>query len=99
MFHKEVQADHSEEHEQGVRAPVLGKVDMVRHKCQGKRAGKSNEGGKLPGKKVDHGNRKGSKDQRKNTQIPFGFFKWVEEMSENKKERGMEESRVLFIEF
>ena len=72
---------------------------MVRHKSQGKGAGKGDIRRELSGKKIDHGNGKGSKDQRNDTEIPFGFCKGIEVMGENKKKGRMEEGWVLFIEF
>ena len=34
MFHQEVETAHSEEQEQGVRAAILGKADMIDHEGQ-----------------------------------------------------------------
>jgi hypothetical protein len=98
MLNKKVQADHSDEHQQGIGAPVLGEADVVGHKSQGKNARKGDGRRKLSGKNVDHRNGKDSKDQRNNTEIPFRFWKGIKLMGENIKKRRVKVCWVLFIE-
>jgi len=77
----------------------LGEADVVRHKSQREGAGKGDGRRKLPGKKVDHGDREDSRDQRNDTEIPFRFCKGIKLMGKNKKKGRVKVCRVLFIEF
>ncbi len=71
---------------------------MVRHKSQGKGTGKSDGRRKLPSKEVDHGDRKGTKNQRNDTEIPFCFCKGIKKLMGEDEEKGrMKVCRVLFI--
>jgi len=62
MFHKKVEAHHSNEHEQRIGPPILGETDVIGHEGKRKGAGKGNERRKLPCKEIDHGDGKGSED-------------------------------------
>jgi hypothetical protein len=62
VFDKKVESYHSEKHKHGIRTSVLRKADMVGHEGQREGTGKGDGRRKLSGKKVDHGNGKGSKD-------------------------------------
>jgi len=77
----------------------LGEADVVRHKSQGKGDGKGDGRRKLSGKKVDHGDGDGSKNQRNDTEILFWFCKGIKLMGEDEEKGRMKEGWVLFIEF
>ena len=72
---------------------------MIGHEGQREGAGKGDGRRKLSGKKVDHGNGNGPKDQRNDTEIPFWFCKGIKLMSEDEEKGRMKKSWVLFIEF
>ena len=72
---------------------------MIGHEGERKSAGKGNVRREGSREKVHHRYGESSEDQRNDPQISLGFFKGVEKMGEKKKERGVEESRVVFIEF
>jgi hypothetical protein len=89
MPHKEIEARHSQKHKKRVKAAILGETDMVGHEGQRESAGEGDERRKLSCKEIDHGDGKGSKDQRDDPEIPFWFGEWIELMSEYEKERRM----------
>jgi hypothetical protein len=97
--HKKVEANHSKKHDQRIGTPLLGEADMIRHKSQRECARKSDERRELFSKEIDHRYREYSSDQRNDSQIPFWFLKWEENMGEYKKKGRVKVCRVLFIEF
>ena len=99
VLYKKVDPCHSKKHKHGIGPSVLRETDMIGHESKGKGTGEGDIRRKQSRQKVNHGYGKSSKDQRDNPQIFFRFFKRVEEMGENKKERRVEESRVFLIEF
>jgi hypothetical protein len=54
---------------------------MVGHESQRKGTGESDGRGKSSCKEIDHGYGKGSKDQRDDPEIPFGFGERIELVS------------------
>jgi hypothetical protein len=99
VFHKKIKPGHSSKQEHRIGAPFLGEADVVGHKSETKGRRESKIRRKLSGKKVDHGDGEGSKDQRNDTEIPFGFCKGIKLMGENEEKGRMKEDWVLFIEF
>ena len=99
MFYEEIEACHSEEHEQGVRAPILGEADVVGHEGQRKRTGKGDERRKLSCKQVDHGDGEDSEDQGDNPEVSFGVGERIELVGENEEKGRMKIRWILFIEF
>ena len=77
----------------------MRETDVVGHEGQREGAGKGNVRRKLSCKEIDHEYRKGSKNQRDNAEVSFGFWERIELMGEDEKERRMEEGWVLFIKF
>jgi hypothetical protein len=75
----------------------LGKTDVVGHKGQRHGAWKGDERRKLSCKQVNHGDGKGSEDQRDDPKVSFGLGERIQLMGENKKEGRMEIRRILLI--
>ena len=99
MFHKEIETHYPKEHEQGIGAAILGEADMVGHEGQTESAGEGDERRKLSCKEIDHGDGKGSKNQRDDSEISFGFGEGIELMSEDEEEGRMKIRRIPFIIF
>jgi hypothetical protein len=99
VFYEEIEACHSEEHEQGVRAPILGEADVVSHEGQRKGTGKGDERRELSCEEIDHGDGEDSEDQRDDSKIPFGLGERIELVGENEEKGRMKKRRILFIEF
>jgi hypothetical protein len=99
VFYEEIEACHSEEHEQGVRASILGEADVVGHEGQRKGTGKGDERRKLSGKQIDHGDGEDSEDQGDDPEVSFGLGERIELVGENEKKGRMKIGWILFIEF
>jgi len=99
VFYEEIEACHSKEHEQGVRASILGEADVVGHEGQRKGTGKGDERRKLSCKEIDHGDGEGSEDQGDNPEVSFGLGKRIELVGENEEKGRMKIRWILFIEF
>jgi len=99
VFYEEIEACHPKEHEQGVRASILGEADMVGHKGERKSTSKGNERRKLSCKEIDHGDGEGSEDQGDNPEVSFGLGKRIELVGENEEKGRMKIRWILFIEF
>jgi hypothetical protein len=72
---------------------------MVGHEAQRESTGKGDEWRKLSCEEIDQGDGEGSKDQRDDSEVPFGFGKGVELMGEDEEERRVKIRGVLFIKF
>jgi hypothetical protein len=97
VFDEEIEACHSEEHKQGVRAAILGEADVIGHKGQREGAEKGNERRKLSCKEIDHRDGKGSEDQGDDSEVSFGLGEGIELVGENEKKRRVKISRILLI--
>jgi hypothetical protein len=75
----------------------LGETDVVCHEGQRDGAGKGDGRGKLPGKKIDHGDGKGSEDQGDDSKVSFGLGEGIELVGKNEEERRMKIRRILLI--
>ena len=82
MFHQEVEAGHSEEQKQRVRAAILREADVISHEGQRDRTGKSNSREEGSGKEIDHGYGEGSEDQRDDAEVPLRFCKRIKQMGQ-----------------
>jgi len=99
VFYEEIEACHSEEHEQRVRASILGEADVVGHEGQRKGAGKGDERRKLSCKQIDHGDGEGSEDQGDDSEVSFGLGERIELVGENEEKGRMKIRGILLIEF
>jgi hypothetical protein len=99
MPHKKVESSHSEEHEQGVGASILGEADVVGHEGQREGRWEGDRRGKRSCKEIDHGNGESSKDQRDDAKVSFWFGERIELMGENKEKGRMNEAWIFFIKF
>jgi len=99
VFHKEIETCHPKKHKQGIGAAILRETDVVGHEGQREGAGEGNERRKLSCKEIDHGNGKGPKDQRDDSEITFGFGERIELMGEEEEERRVKIRWILFIKF
>jgi hypothetical protein len=99
VFYEEIEACHPKEHEQGVRASILGEADVVGHEGQRKGTGKGDERRKLSCKQIDHGDGEDSEDQGDNPEVSFGFGERIELVGENEEKGRVKIRRILFIEF
>ena len=97
VLHKEVEADHSDDHEKGIVTPVLGEGDMVSHEGERETARQGNAGGELSSKKVDHKDTKSAKDQWNDSKVSFRFGEGIELMGNHEKKRSLEISWIIFI--
>jgi hypothetical protein len=97
MFYEEIETSHSEEHKQGIGAPILGEANVVSHKGQGKCAWKGNRRRKLLSKEIDHRDGESTKDQRNDSKVSFGFGKGIELMGNHEEKGSLEISWVIFI--
>jgi hypothetical protein len=62
---------------------------MVGHEGQRKSTGNSDACRELPCEEIDHGDGKGSENERNDSKVPFGFSEWIELMSKDKKQGRM----------
>jgi hypothetical protein len=99
VFYEEIEARHSEEHEQGVRASILGEADVVSHEGQREGTGKGDERRKLFCKQIDHGDGEDSEDQGDNPEVSFGLGERIELVGENEEKGRMKIRWILFVEF
>ena len=96
---KKIEARHPEEHEQGVRASILGEADVVSHEGQRKGTGKGDERRKLSGKQIDHGDGEDSEDKGDNPEVSFGLGERIELVGKDEEKGRMKIRWILFIEF
>jgi hypothetical protein len=70
---------------------------VIGHKGQREGAGKGDERRKLPCKEIDHGDGKGSEDQRDDSKVPFGFGERIELMGEYEEKGRVKIRRILLV--
>ena len=70
---------------------------MISHEGEGEHTRTRDGRGEGSGKEIDHKNRKGSKNQGNDAEIPFGFCKRVELVGEHKEEGRVKKSGILSV--